>query len=159
MSWRSSATSTAAAAVARTTSGNPIGSPNATSSSTVRTSGVSWPIRASITSVSVGASSNRPVHRHTPYDELMSPLDRAEITSSRSSSALPWESCQSRSTDAESTGPPRTWLSRSAVSLLVSGPSSTRSTRSSVHSARIGSGTGSPVRTVARIVACSVRAT
>jgi hypothetical protein len=46
-----------------------------------------------------------------PNVSLMSPAALAAMTSSRSSSALPWDSDHSRSTEAESTGPPRTWCS------------------------------------------------
>jgi hypothetical protein len=115
-------------------------------------------MRASIRSVRRGASSSSPLQRHTPYGRVSSSVADAAMTSSRSRSGLPADRRHSRSDEAVSTGPPSISTSSARVSVAESGDSSSWSTRSSVHSARTGSGTCSPVRSVPSTVACASRA-
>ena len=159
ISPRSSASSAAAPSVALTSSGRPSGSPKATSSSTSRTSGSSWPMRLSTTSARVGVRSNRPVHRQTPYASTRSPpAARREHQFAQEQRVAGGQVPQPVDRAAARPGRRARPASRSAVSARVSGPRSTRSTRSSIHSARTGSGAGAPVRSVPMTVAWRARA-
>lgn len=148
----------ASASTIRSGVSTPRGSPKASSSRTACSSASREPMRASMSSVRRGEGTNGPFHRQTSSSMSRAPLARPPSTSSRRNNMFPRLSSQRWCSVAPSTCPPSTWRTRSSDCPRASPWMSMRSARPSFHSAKIGSGTVTPVRAVTTTVAAPVTA-